>query len=113
MQELKLFSYSFLIYKSFRRKYTELKAADPGLKLVPLLLSEWQLLYPQSEETVRSFLVRIRFLKSNKEIIKLTLGQHDLLPKMSQVLSLCVLIYLPISALTSLYRRHRTSNFVH
>jgi hypothetical protein len=70
---------------SFRRKYTELKAGEPGLKLVPLLLREWEELYPASQETVRSFLLRIRFLKSNKEIIKLTLGQHDLLPKMSQV----------------------------
>jgi hypothetical protein len=52
---------------------------------VPLLLREWEELYPASQETVRSFLLRIRFLKSNKEIIKLTLGQHDLLPKMSQV----------------------------
>ncbi len=75
----------FFYITLWRRRYAELKAADPGLKLVPLLLAEWELLYPNSQETVRSFLVRIRFLKSNKEVIKLTLGQHDLLPKMSQV----------------------------
>ncbi len=77
----------------FRRKYTELKAGEPGLKLVPLLLREWEELYPASQETVRSFLLRIRFLKSNKEIIKLTLGQHDLLPKMSQVTPVILIMY--------------------
>ena len=54
------------------------------MKLVPLLLAEWMSLYPSTTETVKSFLVRIRFLKSNKEMIKLRLGQHNLLPKMSQ-----------------------------
>ena len=34
---------------------------------------------------VKTFMVRIRYLKSNKEAIKFKLGQHDLLPKMSQV----------------------------
>lgn len=67
-----------------RRKYSDMKEVDPQMKLVPLLLSEWQTLYPVSEETVKTFLVRIRFLKTNKESIKQRLGQHGLLPKMSQ-----------------------------
>ena len=67
-----------------RRKYSDMKEVDPQMKLVPLLLSEWQALYPVSEETVKTFLVRIRFLKTNKESIKQRLGQHGLLPKMSQ-----------------------------
>ena len=54
------------------------------MKLVPLLLAEWMSMFPSTTETVKSFLVRIRFLKSNKETIKLRLGQHNLLPKMSQ-----------------------------
>ena len=66
-----------------RRKYSDMKEVDPGMKLVPLLLSEWRALYPHSEETVKTFLVRIRFLKTNKESIKQRLGQHDLLPKMA------------------------------
>jgi len=67
-----------------RRKYADMKEIDPQMKLVPLLLSEWKSMYPQSEETVKTFLVRIRFLKTNKECIKARLGQHDLLPRMSQ-----------------------------
>ena len=67
-----------------RRKYTDKKETEPQLKLVPLLLDEWKLMYPHTEETVRTFLVRIRFLKTNKESIKAKLGQHDLLPRMSQ-----------------------------
>jgi len=67
-----------------RRKYADMKEVDPQMKLVPLLLSEWKSMYPQSEETVKTFLVRIRFLKTNKECIKARLGQHDLLPRMSQ-----------------------------
>ena len=67
-----------------RRKYADMKEVDPGMKLVPLLLAEWKNMYPVSEETVKTFLVRIRFLKSNKESIKARLGQHDLLPRMSQ-----------------------------
>ena len=67
-----------------RRKYTDKKETDPQLKLVPLLLDEWKVMYPDTGETVRTFLVRIRFLKTNKESIKAKLGQHDLLPRMSQ-----------------------------
>ena len=67
-----------------RRKYADMKEIDPQMKLVPLLLSEWKSMYPESEETVKTFLVRIRFLKTNKECIKARLGQHDLLPRMSQ-----------------------------
>ena len=67
-----------------RRKYTDKKETDPGLKLVPLLLEEWKIMYPDTVETVRTFLVRIRYLKTNKESIKAKLGQHDLLPRMSQ-----------------------------
>jgi len=67
-----------------RRKYADMKEVDPQMKLVPLLLSEWKSMYPQSQETVKTFLVRIRFLKTNKECIKARLGQHDLLPRMSQ-----------------------------
>merc|ERR1719330_2322121 len=40
-------------------------------------------MYPGTGETVRSFLVRIRSLKTNKELIKAKLGEHDLLPRMS------------------------------
>ena len=67
-----------------RRKYTDKKESDPQLKLVPLLLDEWKVMYPDTGETVRTFLVRIRFLKTNKESIKAKLGHHDLLPRMSQ-----------------------------
>ena len=66
-----------------RRKYTEMKEVDPQMKLVPLLLVEWKAMYPGTGETVRSFLVRIRSLKTNKELIKAKLGEHDLLPRMS------------------------------
>ena len=66
-----------------RRKYTEMKENDPKMKLVPLLLEEWKIMYPSTVETVKSFLVRIRFLKTNKESIKAKLGEHDLLPRMS------------------------------
>ena len=66
-----------------RRKYTEMKENDPQMKLVPLLLVEWKAMYPDTGETVRSFLVRIRSLKTNKELIKAKLGEHDLLPRMS------------------------------
>merc|ERR1719402_318140 len=67
-----------------RRKYSNMKETDPTMKLVPLLLAEWKTIYPQSEETVRTFLVRNRYLKTNKEAIKLKLGEYDLLPRMSQ-----------------------------
>ena len=50
------------------------------VKLVPLLLDEWRLLHPASEETVRTFLVKIKHLKSQKEIIKKYLGVSGLLP---------------------------------
>ena len=66
-----------------RRKYTEMKENDPQMKLVPLLLVEWKAMYPDTGETVRTFLVRIRYLKTNKENIKAKLGEHDLLPRMS------------------------------
>ena len=66
-----------------RRKYSDMKETDPQMKLVPLLLVEWKNMYPDSVETVRTFLVRIRYLKSNKESIKAKLGEHDLLPRMS------------------------------
>ena len=66
-----------------RRKYTDMKEADPQMKLVPLLLAEWKNIYPDTVETVRTFLVRIRYLKTNKESIKAKLGEHDLLPRMS------------------------------
>ena len=66
-----------------RRKYTDMKESDPNMKLVPLLLVEWKTMYPETAETVRTFLVRIRYLKTNKESIKAKLGEHDLLPRMS------------------------------
>ena len=47
---------------------------------MPLLLDEWRLLHPASEETVRTFLVKIKHLKSQKEIIKKYLGVSGLLP---------------------------------
>jgi len=65
-----------------RKKYATLKEQDPDgpVKLVPLLLDEWRLLHPASEETVRTFLVKIKHLKSQKEIIKKYLGVSGLLP---------------------------------
>ena len=66
-----------------RRKYADKKELDPQMKLVPLLLVEWRAMYPDTAETVRTFLVRIRYLKTNKESIKAKLGEHDLLPRMS------------------------------
>ena len=49
-----------------RKKYATLKDQDPDgrVKLVPLLLDEWTILYPDSEETVRTFLVKIKHLKT-------------------------------------------------
>ena len=70
-----------------RKKYATLKELDPEgqVKLVPLLLDEWRLLYPGSEETVKSFLVKIKHLKTQKEIIKKHLGVSGLLPRMDNV----------------------------
>ena len=67
-----------------RKKYATLKDQDPDgqVKLVPLLLDEWTILYPDSEETVRTFLVKIKHLKTQKEIIKKHLGVSGLLPRM-------------------------------
>jgi len=76
-----------------RRKYSSMKETEPGMKLVPLLLAEWKILYPQSVETVKTFLVRIRYLKTNKEPIKTKLGEFDLLPRMDEVKDKDDLVY--------------------
>eukprot|EP00095_Tigriopus_kingsejongensis_P008318 snap_masked-scaffold871_size86487-processed-gene-0.14 protein:Tk08318 transcript:snap_masked-scaffold871_size86487-processed-gene-0.14-mRNA-1 annotation:"conserved hypothetical protein" len=66
-----------------RRKYAILKENDPdgSIKLVPLLLEEWKRIHQDSPETVGSFLVKIKHLKSQKDVIKKHLGQSGLLPK--------------------------------
>ena len=67
-----------------RRKYATLKEQDPlgQFKLVPLLLDEWKLLYPDTQESVRSLLAKITHLKTQKEVIKKHLGITSLLHKM-------------------------------
>ncbi len=69
---------------STRRKFASLKEKDPGgnVKLVPLLLEEWKNLYPNTQETVKTFLVKIKHLKQQKDLIKKSLCQAGLLPKM-------------------------------
>lgn len=65
-----------------RKKYATLKEQDPEgqVKLVPLLLDEWKIIYPESNESVKTFLVKIKHLKTQKEIIKKDLGVSGLLP---------------------------------
>ena len=63
-----------------RRKHTDMKESDPNMELVSLLLVEWKMIYPETAETVRTLVVRIRYLKTNKESIRAKLGEHDLLP---------------------------------
>ena len=52
-----------------------------GVKLVPLLLDQWKELYPETAETVQTFLGKIKHLKQQKDIIKKHLEQSSLLPK--------------------------------
>ena len=52
-----------------------------GVKLVPLLLDQWKELYPETSETVQTFLGKIKHLKQQKDIIKKHLEQSSLLPK--------------------------------
>ena len=50
-----------------RKKY----ARDSGsIKFVPLLLDQWKGLYPETEETARTLLDKIKHLKEQKVIIK-------------------------------------------
>ena len=51
------------------------------VKLVPLLLDEWRTLYPNSSESVKTFLDKIKHLKSQKEEIKCHLEKSGLMPK--------------------------------
>ncbi len=69
---------------STRRKFATLKEKDPdgSVKLVPLLLDEWKTLYPDTTETVKTFLVKIKHLKQQKDLIKKHLCQAGLLPRM-------------------------------
>ena len=55
-----------------RRRHAELRENQPNeqVKLVPLLLEEWRNMYPKSKETVKTFLVKIKYLKLNKDVIK-------------------------------------------
>ena len=71
-----------------RKKYATLKEQDPNgqVKLVPLLLDEWKVIYPESAETVKTFLSKIKHLKLQKEVIKKHLGTSGLLPKMDGTL---------------------------
>jgi hypothetical protein len=76
-----------------RKKFAQLKEKVPevggggagpvagGIKLVPLLLEQWKEIYPETKETVQTFLVKIKHLKLQKDIIKRHLGQSGLLPK--------------------------------
>ncbi len=67
---------------STRRKFATLKEKNPtgNVKLVPLLLEEWKKLYPDTQETVKTFLVKIKHLKQQKDMIKKSLCQAGLLP---------------------------------
>ena len=67
-----------------RKRCATLRESKPEsqVKLVPLLLDEWRTLYPNSKETVKTFLNKIKHLKTQKEDIKLHLGQSGLLPKL-------------------------------
>ena len=55
-----------------RRRHAELRENKPDeqVKLVPLLLEEWRSMYPNSTETVKTFLVKIKHLKLQKDVIK-------------------------------------------
>ena len=67
-----------------RKKFTILKEQEPETKLVPLLLEEWNQQYPQTTETVKTILVKIKHLKTHKESIKKELNVCGLLPKMEE-----------------------------
>lgn len=72
-----------------RRKYAILKENDQdgSIKLVPLLLEEWKRIHKDSTESVASFLVKIKHLKLQKDVIKKHLGQSGLLPKVDTMSS--------------------------
>lgn len=72
---------------SSRKKFATLKEQDPEgqVKLVPLLLDEWKLIHPETPETLADIKVKIKHLKSQKEVIKKHLGIYGLLPKMDGV----------------------------
>ena len=55
-----------------RRRHAELRENQPNeqVKLVPLLLEEWRRMYPSSTESVKTFLVKIKHLKLQKDVIK-------------------------------------------
>ncbi len=60
-----------------RKKFSQMKekAVDGSqIKLVPLLLEGWRELYPETQETVKTFQTRIKHLSQQKEIIKKHLG---------------------------------------
>ena len=63
-----------------RRRHAELRENQPNeqVKMVPLLLEEWRSMYPNSTETVKTFLVRIKHIKLQKDVIKKHLvGSHS------------------------------------
>ena len=59
-----------------RQKYNTLKEQNPNtdVRQVAMLLDEWKLVYPESRETVQSFVDKVRHLKAQKELIKKHLG---------------------------------------
>ena len=66
-----------------RKRCTLLRQSKPEgqVKLVPLLLDDWRTLYPESSESVRTFLEKIKHLKSQKEEIKKALETSGLMPR--------------------------------
>ncbi|XP_040572147.1 uncharacterized protein [Lepeophtheirus salmonis] len=69
-----------------RRKYASLKDESISTKqnqprLIPLLINEWKEIYPESSETDKTFLEKIKHLKVQKETIKKYLSQSGLLPR--------------------------------
>ena len=61
-----------------RQKYNALKEQDPNtdVRQVAMLLDEWKFIYPDSQETVQSFVEKVRHLKAQKELIKKHLAQE-------------------------------------
>ena len=68
-----------------RQKYNTLKEQNPNtdVRQVAMLLDEWKLVYPESRETVQSFVDKVRHLKAQKELIKKHLAQPEQQPSMT------------------------------
>ena len=71
----------FAMLKEKATDGTDAAGGGGGVKLVPLLLDQWKELYPETTETVQTFLGKIKHLKQQKDIIKKHLEQSSLLPK--------------------------------